>query len=299
MVSMDYQAAMGITITTKNTFVDIKTPKACALRRRSNSVPRAFKLGESFEIDYPETDASTSASDKDVPDHRSEFTDGSPSECSDENKSLLNLTDMLPEGADASESSKSKSTLSLAEMVIEGEDQDDSPNNKVKLSLVDTVKEESRRKLRPSARPFMSARTPPNEVLALIANTVEVLSSAQHIVDVQVQDGGMGGTTMIAAKSSSTSPDSQLIFSMVKDAILNSASQSENTYVLGYGAQPFKNLDELSFSMSIACVPAAHQETACWDFYEKGFCHRCATCRWDHPSDTDTMRMIVLINRHD
>merc|ERR1719183_1885031 len=102
---------------------------------------------------------------------------------------------------------------------------------------------------------------------------------------------------MIVGKSSTPDPDPLWIFSLVKDALLNSAEQSENTYILGYGQQPSNNLDPLSFSTTIGHVPAMHQDTCCWDFYEKGFCARQATCRWDHPAEVDMIRVIVMIQR--
>jgi len=152
-------------------------------------------------------------------------------------------------------------------------------------------------KLKSNARPFKSARTPAKEVMEVIASAVEVLSNASDISGVRVHDGGMGGTTMIVGKSSSSNPDALLTFSVVKDTLLRSAEKSENTYILGYGAQPFNNLDPLSFSANIAHMPKAHYDTACWDTYENGSCPRCATCRWDHPSDIDQIRVIVMIQK--
>lgn len=311
MVNTPHQEA-AVSITVKNTFLNIKETKAPV--RRCSSVPRAFKLGGPVGAEWPENDDSTSATDstndKDVPDYCSECTEdqefyeyysgmSSPTDAADEtdkNGKTLSLSDMVSDDADVKVEVKGKSTLSLADMVREGSDEEDSGlGSKFKLSLADTVTEESRRKLRPCATPFMSKRTPPSEVLALLANAIEVLSCGPDISDVQVQDGGMGGTTVIVANSLRQNPNSQMIFSLVKDAVLTSAEQSENTYIMGYGAQPFKSLDDMSFSMSIGCVPAAHQETACWDTYEKGFCPRCKSCRWDHPADTDIMRVVVMI----
>merc|ERR1719181_1924368 len=99
------------------------------------------------------------------------------------------------------------------------------------------------------------------------------------------------------AQSSCAEPDPQCVFSLVKSSFLSSAEYSKDTYVLGYGARPFNNLDQLSFSANIAHVPAAHRETACWDYYEKGFCRGYASkqCCWRHPADIDMMRIIVMI----
>lgn len=131
--------------------------------------------------------------------------------------------------------------------------------------------------------------------MTVVASAVEVLSKCDGILGVLVHDGGMGGTTMIVGKLAHASPEAEPVLSRVKDALLHSAEQSENTYILGYGAQPFNNLDNMSFSANIASVP--NDDTACWETYEEGFCARCATCRWDHPSDINQVRVIVMIQK--
>jgi hypothetical protein len=183
----------------------------------------------------------------------------------------------------------SKVTLGLADMVVDVEQK-----SKVTLSLVDMVS--AKTKLRSSAQPFKSTSSPPSEVSTVIALAAEVLSSGIDITDVKVNDGGMGGTTMIVGNYCRPDPDAAMIFPLVKDALLSAAQQSEKTYILGYGNQPFNNLDPLSFSCKIGHVPAAHQHTCCWDTYEHGHC-RAHTCQWDHPAETDIMRVIVMITR--
>jgi hypothetical protein len=281
-------------ITVKNTFIDVKK-KVEAPLRRSNSVPRAFKLGTYVENQLPcrekklafsayvsvvDADESTNASEKDFPDR---WCDQDPSDCCSD---CTDDGDALYQGVE-----------SLSELSLEKLAPPETGKCKVKLSLDDMVNEQSRRRLRSQARPFTSSRTPPGEVVKMVANAVEVLMTSKDIVDVHVHDGGMGGTTMIMAQSSCAKPDPQWTFSLVKDALLNTAEQSESTYVLGYGARPFNNLDALSFSANIAHVPAAHRETACWDHYEKGFCSSYSSCRWSHPSEIDMMRIVVMIKK--
>jgi len=275
---------MPISITVKNTFLTLSRQVEEPVRR-SSSVPRTFKPG--VFADCAHSDDSTDASEKDASRKESSEADSQDfpdwrSDCTDDefaNPYQDICWDCSSADARSDDGNKSRVTLSLADMVAaEGT-------------------EKARCKLKATARPFMSARSPPADVTAVIASAVEVLSCGDDIYDVKVQDGGMGGTTMILAKSSSPDPDPLWIFSLVKDALLNSAEQSENTYILGYGEQPFKNLDQLSFGASIGCVPAAHQDTCCWDFYEKGCCPRFATCRWNHPAETDMMRIIVMIKR--
>jgi hypothetical protein len=272
---------MPISITIKNTFLTLEAPEEKPVRR-SSSVPRTFKLGDSNYIETLHSDASTDASEKDN-------TENTPTNYSDADSQDGHTLGCLDAWEDC-----------LSEVPADASvTSDEYQANKVTLSLADMVSGDTgkvRCKLSSCAQPFRSARTPPAEVQSVIAMAVEVMSSGTDIVDVTVHDGGMGRTTMIVGKSSSTDPDGLWLFSLVKDALLTAAERSENTYILGYGNQPFNNLDPLSFSANIVHVPAAHKDTACWDTYEQGHCPRCSTCRWDHPGEMDTMRVIVMIS---
>jgi len=288
MTAMVSQQDMTMSITVKNTFIDLKKSTEVPARR-SSSVPPAFKPTCS---DWSYADDSTNASDKGATDNllanSSDSEQGLPdfcSDCTDDCDELLyrrmeSLDDCMREVASVDlrphETQPSKVTLSLDVMVTE-----DAPK--------------MRTKLRSQSRPFKSMRAPPAEVTTVITKAVKTMESGDGVVDVQVQDGGMGGTTMVVADCSGSDPDISMIFALVKDALLNAAEQSENTYILGYGGQPFKNLGPESFSANIAVLPAAHQETACWSTYEKGFCQQCATCWRAHPSEADMMRIIFMV----
>lgn len=294
---------MAISITVKNTFLSWTKPLEEQPVRRSSSVPRTFKPG-CCTVDLI-SDDSTSASDKDslsghlrrenfatassevdtedFPDYRSDCTDYDSEFC---NPCVATLETSAPQEKGSSTDSRRPSTS----------------DNKVTLSLdcmVSAASERVRAKLKTTAKPFKSLlkKTATSEVMTVVSSAVESLSKCDGILGVRVHDGGMGGTTMIVGKSAHVEPDAAWVFSKVKDALLLSAEQSENTYILGYGAQPWNNLDNMSFSANIASVPAAHQDTACWETYEKGFCPRCASCRWDHPSDIDQVRVIVMIQK--
>lgn len=300
-------ALKAASVTVKNTFLSWTKPLEEEPVKRSSSVPRTFKPG-CFTVDFI-SDDSTSASDKDsLSGHirRENFattsSDGDSqdfvdtedfpdyrSDCTDYDEEFLHPCATTWETPSAEE----KGSTTDAPV---GEDQKTRPFT---LSLDDMVSMEAkvRCKLKPCARPFKSMlkQPPTTEVMTVVASAVEVLSKCDGILGVQVHDGGMGGTTMIVGKSAHANPEAEPVFSKVKDALLHSAEQSENTYILGYGAQPFNNLDNMSFSANIASVP--NDDTACWETYEKGFCPRCATCRWDHPSDIDQVRVIVMIQK--
>jgi len=262
----------------KNTFLTIDDDEVVSGRVRSSSVPRAFKPNPNWSCgNAPLSDDSTNASDNASDNTSDRDTMEHCQACYSESESSEEFADCRTDTEMPTASDQSRVTLSLDNMV--------STEPKVRV------------KLRTKAQPFKPVRAPPAEVQAVIENARAVLSSHKDIVNVRVNDGGMGGTTMIVGESSSTEPDASWTLPLVKDALFNSAAQSERTYILGYEAQPFNNLDALSFSASIACVPVAHQDTACWDTYQQGFCPRCRTCRWDHPSEYDTMRLIVMINK--
>jgi len=284
--------------TVKNTFLTLKRQEDPV--PRSSSVPRAFKPGQSECAHCLYCDDSTNASDRDV-------TENFPSTCSEtDSQDIADCTDCQSICTDDErdlvfpcakacwsdmvddDSPAVSSPVSLASMV-------QCCPSKVTLSLLDTVSAApTRSKLRPTAKLFKSTRAPPTEVAMIIESAVAALSS-QGIIDVQVQDGGMGGTTSIVASLSDVQSDAKHILSIVQNALLTSAEQSENTYILGYGAKPFNNLDECTISARICSVPNAQQDTFCWDIYEKGFCANCDSCEWSHPVAADIMRVIVMI----
>jgi len=316
-------------LSVQNTFLTIIDDEVDSGRVRSSSVPRAFKPNPNWSCgNAPLSDDSTNASDnasdntsdnasdKDTTDHfQACYSDSEFSEefadcrtdhsemptANDKSRRCWSDIEFSGEFADCrtdhsempTATDKSRVTLSLDDMV--------STEPKVRCKLTTKAQPfkplQVRCKLTTKAQPFKPSGAPPAEVQAVIENARAVLSSGKDIVNVRVNDGGMGGTTVITGESSSTDPDASRTLALVKDALLNSASQSENTYILGYDAQPFNNLGPLSFSASIACVPTAHQGTECWDTYQQGFCPRCTTCRWNHPSEYDKMRLIVMIKQ--
>jgi hypothetical protein len=297
---------MAMNFKVKNTFLELEGEfsKPTSETRRSSSVPRVFKPAGANDLgssSSPRSVDSTNASEKDSLERCPSFcsdTDyqDTSSTCSDYTASpsvssngAASVKESSFDHDDIQNASheSSKVTLSLSDMV------GNATKKKKEISLVECCA--SRSRLRSRAQPFQSKREPPSEVKTLISHAEQAFRSVREVVDVQVQSGGMGGTTMIDAEFQGVAPDASLIFPLVKDAVLNAAAHSENTYVMGYNARPFNDLDALSFSMNIGCVPHAHQNTACWDTYENGICPRKCNCRWDHPAALDMMRVIVTL----
>jgi hypothetical protein len=300
---------MAVNFKVKNTFLELESDATqrtseVISHRRSSSVPRVFKPGSCLvsvmaaviaDDSYtcsPCSDDSTNASDQDVAstcDDSSPISDASSQSGSNTCEDCLSDHETLHSGGSDDKNGTGKVALNLADMVCVA-----APCKK-QISLVDLCTERS--KLRSSARLFRSARDPPDEVNALISCAAEAFRNCHEIVDVQVQNGGMGGTTMIVAQACSMEPDASMIFPFIKDAVLTAAAQSEKTYIMGYNVRPFNDLDPLSFSMNVACVPAAHENSACWETYENGICPRKNCCRWDHPAELDMMRVIVILKK--
>lgn len=288
---------MALNVKVKNTFLEVKLDIAhvAPALPRSSSVPRAFKPccnadctleddGSTSTTDGGFAECQTVLTDLDYQDSLKDFDEAStevPSQQASDNGRWADVDDSDVEEND----DDVKATCS-----------DNEDKSKVTLSLVDMVEEaaQARSKLRSSAQAFQSSVVrPPDEVTHVMSQVVDNVKGEGRC-DVQLQDGYMGGAMLICQPcdpfASSTS-----ILNSVKDSVLAAAAESENTYVMGYNAQPFADLDPSSFSMSIGCIPAAHRNTACWDTYMYGCCPRIGKCRWDHPTESDIMRCIVVV----
>mmetsp|Transcript_57608 Transcript_57608/g.149727 ORF Transcript_57608/g.149727 Transcript_57608/m.149727 type:complete len:139 (-) Transcript_57608:21-437(-) len=82
----------------------------------------------------------------------------------------------------------------------------------------------------------------------------------------------------------------------LKKTLLDASLSSENTYVLGYGAQPFKDDawdGGAGFVATLSYLPPSRASSACWDTYQHGYCPRRAKCWWSHPCDVDTHRVHI------
>lgn len=275
-------------MTIKNTFLDFRGSSETSVPR-SNSVPRAFKPGRKVSEGWPhgdnfsnpydkyttellQSDDSTNASEKDA-------TETFRSNCSDSEEDFPDCCSDCTE--DFNDFMHPLACISV----------EDRP--KVTLNLDDMVKT----KLKTQVQPFKPVSPDVDEVASVIKDAVDALSKADGVFDVTVNDGGMGGTTMIVGKFVSGHEDQDWM-SMVQDAIRGSTERKESTYLLGYGAQPFKNQQPFnSFSAKIVRVPSSHRGTACWTTYEKGSCGHLEKCLCDHPSETDMMRLIVMLKK--
>lgn len=156
---------------------------------------------------------------------------------------------------------------------------------------------EPQTRLNAKAPAFAPVATVSDEIMSLVESVREVLQGSPDVLSVKVSDVAMGGTTTVLAEVRSSCQGSaiaQQTLSLLKSTLLNTASDSETTYILGYGAQPFQDTSS-GFKATIGCVNALQEHSVCWDIYELGFCARRNSCRWCHPKPSDLMQLVVVL----
>mmetsp|Transcript_71343 Transcript_71343/g.127231 ORF Transcript_71343/g.127231 Transcript_71343/m.127231 type:complete len:405 (+) Transcript_71343:85-1299(+) len=154
----------------------------------------------------------------------------------------------------------------------------------------------------PSAGGFCEECAPTSEglggeILGLIEGVREVLQGSPDVLSVQVSEGAMGETTTVLAELRSSGLEAANMaqtLSLLKATLLSMAAESETSYVLGYGAEPFKDTSD-GFKATIGCVTPLQEHCVCWDTYELGFCTHRNTCRWLHPLPADLMQFVLVL----
>eukprot|EP00930_Biecheleria_cincta_P011858 TRINITY_DN11499_c0_g1_i2.p1 TRINITY_DN11499_c0_g1~~TRINITY_DN11499_c0_g1_i2.p1 ORF type:complete len:267 (+),score=39.98 TRINITY_DN11499_c0_g1_i2:136-936(+) len=81
------------------------------------------------------------------------------------------------------------------------------------------------------------------------------------------------------------------LLSLAKAAILSASEQSAGTYVVGYRVSPFMD-SPLGFSSLLAHVNRPAE--ACWDLLQWGCCDFEGSCRWRHPESRATLNIMVV-----
>lgn len=79
----------------------------------------------------------------------------------------------------------------------------------------------------------------------------------------------------------------QVVCKHAKNALLEVCAQSQSIYAVGYLDEPFSDIHDSSFKVTLACMRRA--ETACMDFYGKGRCDNQPYCCWCHPAPEEIM----------
>lgn len=160
-------------------------------------------------------------------------------------------------------------------------------------------------RLNPEARTFepipQAGASLMGEISTVIAAAASELSGSPYIMSVKVNEGERLGcvTTIFADLKISAGPaGASEALDQAKAALLNAASRSQITYVLGYDTQPFEDMlvnDGSGFKATIGSVHATLQDRICWDTYQRGFCPRRSSCRWCHPLDSDLAPIQIIV----
>lgn len=142
-----------------------------------------------------------------------------------------------------------------------------------------------------------SADTPQqNELTGILDAMKAAFLKIPDAADAQVLRHGTGITVHATFKCQQRPERVKRAQDAMKQTLLGASQGSENTYMLGYGANPFK--DDAwdggsSFVAALSYLPPSRASSACWDTYQHGFCPRRAKCWWSHPCDVDTHRVRV------
>mmetsp|Transcript_64271 Transcript_64271/g.114701 ORF Transcript_64271/g.114701 Transcript_64271/m.114701 type:complete len:279 (-) Transcript_64271:135-971(-) len=278
-----------MTLILKNTFLDVVEPEEKVHARRSLSIPPTWKPlnpcreGCDWDGDLTlQSDASTrsnwSAAESD--DESSPMTAGSsPSLC-------LEAEEGDSDASDTQTPSSGKLTLCLDATVT---------------STIGASPAGSKTKLSSKAAAFAPHAAVPDEIRYLVEQLREVLQASPDILSVKVSEGFMGGSTTVLAEVRSCSVGAAMVGQtscLLKATLLNTAAESESTYVLGYKSQPFQDTAD-GFKATVSCVSSLQEHSVCWDTYELGYCPRRNTCRWCHPLSKDLLQIVVMFKTSD
>lgn len=103
-------------------------------------------------------------------------------------------------------------------------------------------------------------------------------SHREAVLEVQkIQDGGSVMTVMAVAQA----------------CLLESCSKMKEVHLMGYRTGKIFTQCSQGFEARVAYVSPEDEAKACWDLYQKGFCHRSAHCRWRHSDDILTFKIVM------
>lgn len=302
-------------LTVKNTFFDVESDVVSLVEsKRSSSLPRSWKPSSQDDLASSRTTSPRWANIQVKSEASTTDSDDEPcTECGYDSSDPL-CSQYLPHSDDDAttedgleSSGEHYGAISSSHSSTDSDDTASDPNVRrgIGLSLCDAIPQTKlvapgKTKLSSKARMF-ELPLPTDMRNVLLAAT----ASMRHIpklLNVQMSDGKLGGETTIVfshARGLQTF-DFVKILATVKMVLLDAASSSEETYVMGYDGKPFsatgtgKNTT-WGFSCKLSSVPAHAADTTCWDTYRTGFCPRASTCRWCHPLDSDLLTVVVML----
>jgi len=132
-----------------------------------------------------------------------------------------------------------------------------------------------------------------NDVLASVK---QLLMFAQGVASVDVQSSAEGTLATISIQVDTNVSTKSKVIAASKLVLLEAAANSQTVYIMGYEAEPFKDLSESMFATMLASLPIAWQHSACWETYSQGVCPRGKCCKWQHPGKRELQPVRVTVS---
>lgn len=274
--------ALSALVVIKNTFIDVPTTVEAAPTRRSNSVPPALRLC-ALEPNVEAAGDVLPAPGKSL--ETSRGRDSSPALVA----KPYTASEASTEEPVEEEDSSSADIASVAEVA----------RCAIPLATT-TTPEPSRMKLSSKAKAWEPAMTLQDPALDAFAVEVEQLMSRTKLavetaasaagVESVIATGWQGSALQIRIRQDYVAM-AEVVLTIAKQALLQSADLSAATYVLGYKGQPFQP----QLGGFVATVGALWDTShACWDTYMWGCCNR-SNCRWQHPAQTAVVSVVLEV----
>lgn len=289
------QTEMVFTLVVKNTFWDVdEGDEVLGSSKRCSSIPRCWKPispqnSLSGRSSLSRDTISTSASDGD------DLSDGTRS---DRQEREVSSYGSLPNSPCVQvEVPRSPLNPAAAEFTMPSEAYFLMPMAAPVLPMVPLLP------LNPQASVFqpVTFQNGAHEVSTVLAAAKAALIANSNIKDVKVIEFPSTLSAIIEIVVPPKAMSGEML-SLVKAALLDAASKSDRTYVMGYSATPFKDIDADSFQATIGTMKSqVQQHQVCWDVYQKGFCkckrNSSAWSKWYHPASNEVVDLRAVLVR--
>jgi len=285
MVSQWNEVAEQVyTTTVKNTFIDFETVPTFAQPRRA-SLPASSRLCRETDIKArTDSDASTDAQ-----------TEASTcSECGV--KTPMSLDSYCFESADSQECPDDACAQSLwstppsrMTSMPQSPMRQAMPSPKHVGSCHLSAKADA---FKPQLAPEEPAQQQGRYRFAEVINYVKKkLQESELVAHVEASDDMNGWFLTIQPKGLGESWQSDSLIAAAKEALLEAASQSKRSYVMGYcGPKPFIEQPQ-GFEATLGIMESAR--SACYHVFKKGFCRHGTECSKQHPANLVPVHVLV------
>lgn len=150
----------------------------------------------------------------------------------------------------------------------------------------------------PSAKPATVAMSSASSFFArhvsvVVSSAAAALAQRMQMGVVQAIDGLSGWSICVALPLSDISTHHGQVLMLASQALLQAARASRTVHLIGSLSKAAFTTTPLGCSAALGSVE--DEEKLCWDAVAHGYCHRGRTCRWQHPSETTTVNIMVKI----